>query len=265
MCFLGFGRSFGVDDTGTCGHGQRKCLASRKRRSAPAGKRKAGETENVLLKQKISRLHTMKAIMPLLLLAACQFCFAGGETNIIAQSDWSKPVGTSGGHSLRVRMIVAQGRGVAFAGPWPETQFYLEFQNVSGAIDSPTQFYFDPSQQLRCALLDANGRPPPPVGRGGSGGGAGASWITLPYDSTIRLRANMFGYGRKPGDGLQLTLWPAAQDWVIQAGDTNTYYLSGTFTVTTPRISAPTDFEAARAVWSGTLELPKMKISVRKP
>ena len=212
----------------------------------------------------VSRLRTMKAIATFLLLATCQFCFGSGDTNIIAMSDWSKPVGTDGGHSLRVRMIVAYGRGPAFAGPWDETQFYLEFQNVSGAIVSPTQFYFDPSGGLRCVMKDAAGKTPSQAG-GGSGGGAGAAWIALPYDSKIRLRANMYGYGKKPGDGLLLCIWPPMQYWNIAAGDTNTYYLSGTFTVTTPTNFVPKDFEAARAVWSGTLELPKMKITIPKP
>jgi hypothetical protein len=207
----------------------------------------------------------MKTIPFVMLLVACQLCFAGGETNIIAESDWSAPVSTSNGDSLRVRMIVAQGRSAAFAGPWPETQFYLEFQNVSGASSASTQFYFNPSQQLHCTLLDANGKPPPTVGGGGSGGGASAAWITLPYDSTIRLRANMFGYGNKPREGLLLTLWPPAQDWTIQSGDTNTYYLSGKLRIATPTNFVPKDHEVQKPVWSGTFELPKMRISVQKP
>jgi hypothetical protein len=211
----------------------------------------------------VSRLRNMRVIAVILFLTATQFCFASGDTNIIARSDWSKPVGTEGGHSLRARMIVAYGWSAAFVGPWPETQFYLEFQNVSGAIVSPTQFYFNPSKGLRCELKDVSGMTVS-TGGGGSGGGAGASWITLPYDSTIRLRANMYGYGSKPGEGLNLTLYPP-QAWQIKAGDTNVYYLSGTFTVTTPTNFVPKDFEAARAVWSGTLELPKMKITVPKP
>src|SRR5690242_17562467 len=100
----------------------------------------------------------MKAIPALLLLAAPQFCFAEDLTNVIATSEWSKPVETKYGHSLRVRMIVAQGRGAAFAGPSPETQFFLEFQNVSGAITAPTQFLFDPSAGLRCVMKDADGK-----------------------------------------------------------------------------------------------------------
>jgi len=205
----------------------------------------------------------MKTFISLLILAACHLCFASGDTNIIVMSDWSKPVSTIHGHSLRMRMIVSYGRGAAFDGPWPETQVHLEFQNASGAIVLPTQFYFDPSEGLHCVMTDVNGKTVT-TGGGGSGGGAGASWITLPYDSTIRLRANMYGYGSKPGDGLNLTLYPP-QAWWFRAGDTNVYFLSGTFTVTTPTNFVPRDFEVARSVWSGTLELPKMRITVPKP
>ncbi len=76
----------------------------------------------------------------------------------------------------------------------------------------------------------------------------------------------MYGYGKKKGAGLLIQMSPPGmQSWDIQAGDTNVYFLSGTFTVRPPTNSVPRDFEAARAVWSGTLELPKMKISVQKP
>lgn len=205
----------------------------------------------------------MRTIATSLFVALCQFCFAGGDTNIVAISDWSKPVGTQYGATLRARMLIAQEHSPAHAGPWPETEFYLEFQNVTGAAGAPLQFYFDPAR-LRCEMLDANGKPPPPDGFGGSGGGAGPSWITLPYDSTIRLRANMYGYGVKPEDGFLLVLMPTMQAWSIRPGNTNVYFLSGTFTVTTPTNRVTKDFDEARKIWSGTLALPKMKISVPK-
>ena len=185
-------------------------------------------------------------------------------------SDWSKPVGTPQGQTIRVRMLIAQGRGACFDGPWPETEFYLDLQNISCA-HGPMQIYFDPSEQLHCTLLDANGKSP--HGGSGSGGGAGSAWISLPYDSTIRLRANMFGYGNKPGDGLRLCLWPPAQDWNIAASDTNIYCLSGTFTVTNhiPKdftvtgLMTPEQMRLQEVEWSGTIELPKMRISLVKP
>jgi hypothetical protein len=76
----------------------------------------------------------------------------------------------------------------------------------------------------------------------------------------------MYGYGKPKGDGLLIQMSPPAmQHWEIRPGDTNAYYLSGTFTVTPPTNHIASDFEAARAVWSGTLELPKTKISIPKP
>ena len=76
----------------------------------------------------------------------------------------------------------------------------------------------------------------------------------------------MYGYGKKEGDGLLIQMSPPAmQRWDIQAGDTNVYFLSGTFSVAPPTNDIPKDFEVARAVWSGTLDLPKMKIAIQKP
>ncbi len=202
----------------------------------------------------------MKTLALFFIFAACHLCFAGGDTNIIAISDWSKPVGTIYSQSLRGRIIIAQEHSPAYDGPSPETEFYLELQNVSGATGTPMQIYFDPEHGLHCDVLDASGKPPPMVGTGGSGGGAGACWIALPYDSTIRLRANMHGYGKKAGDGLLLAMVAPMQRWDIQPGDTNRYYLSATFTVTPPTNSAPRNADVESRIWSGTLELPKMKI-----
>ena len=207
----------------------------------------------------------MKNIASLLFLAAYQFSYAGGDADVVAISDWSKPVSATNGATLRARMIISQVHPPAQVGPQKETAFYLEFQNVTGVVGSPFKFYFDPGSALRCELLDADGKPSPPEGGAGSGGGAGPCWITLPYDSTIRLRANMYGYGLKPEDGLMLVMSPPnMQRWTIRAGDHKTYFMSGTFTVTTPKIHVAKDSEDARTIWSGTLELPKMKLTLPK-
>lgn len=208
----------------------------------------------------------MRAFAALLVLAACQLCMAGGDTNIIAISDWSKAVSTSYGQTLRGRLLIAQEHSPAHAGPWLETGVYLELQNISSAVGAPMQIYFDPGRGLRCEVSDANGKAPPLAGGFGSGGGAGACWISLPYDSTIRLRANMYGHGRKERDGLLIQMSPPnMQRWEIQARDTNVYFMSGTFTVTVPANHVAKNFDETRSIWSGSLELPKMKISVPTP
>ncbi len=203
----------------------------------------------------------MKSTTLLLFLASYQFCVAGGDTNIIAMSGWSKPVATFYGETLRARMIIAQEHSPAHAGPWPETEVYLELQNVSSAAGSPMQVYFNPGQALHCEVVGTRGRPPLQIGGGPNGGGAGACWVTLPYDSTIRLRANMYGHGYRVGNGLYIQMCPPnAQGWVIQPSDTNVYFMSGTFTVTPPTNHVAKDLEESRTIWSGTLEFPKMKI-----
>ena len=76
----------------------------------------------------------------------------------------------------------------------------------------------------------------------------------------------MYGYGRGKGDGLLIQMSPPSrQRWEIQAGDTNVYFLSGTCTGQPPTNSVAQDFAAARAVWSGTLDVPPMQISAQKP
>ena len=85
----------------------------------------------------------VKPLIPFLFFTACQLCFAGGDTNIVAISDWSKPVGTDYS-TLRARMIIAQEHSPASGGPLPETEFYLEFQNVTASAGNPLQFYPDP-------------------------------------------------------------------------------------------------------------------------
>lgn len=201
----------------------------------------------------------MKIIAALLFLAGHQLCFASGDTNLIAMNDWSKPVGDEFENQLRTRMIITYGRSPGFSGPWPETQFYLQFENTAWPLFA-TEFYFDPEHGLHCEVRDASGKVLPPSGSG-SGGGPGASWIMLPRDSTISLRANFYGYGKRPGDGLRLCLWPmGSQMWEIAAGDTNTYFLSGTFTLTTPTNFVPKVHEGRNTVCTGTFRLPAVKI-----
>lgn len=197
----------------------------------------------------------MNTIVPLLLFVIASTCFAAEGTSILALSDWSASVTNAQGQTVRARVVLAQGRSAGFAGSWPETQFYLEFQNVSAAAGPPIQFFFDPSKNLKCELRDADGKSPSHAG-GGSGGGPEPAWITLPYDSSICLRANMYGYGKEPGNGLLLCLWPPNQYWNIPAGDTNLYFLSGTFALIS-RTNPP-------AQWSSPLHLPTLKISVQK-
>jgi hypothetical protein len=195
------------------------------------------------------------AILLLFALAQCGF----GATNLstIAVSDWSEPGVTTapGGGSLRVRLLIYEGYSAGYGGKIPETLVYVELENV-GLRD--LKIYCDFQIGLQCDLRDANNKPPPAVGTGGNGGFPSPSWITLPRDSSTRLRASWFGYGMRKEEGLKI---PIFHELILKADNTNQYFLSGTFTVSPPTNSfIPSDLN----VWTGTLTLPKMRIPVQR-
>jgi hypothetical protein len=162
----------------------------------------------------------------------------------VAVGDWSEA-----GDNLRGRLLIVQGhpRG---EGRIRETAVYVELQNVSDAAGGPINVYFD--NRLTCELRDAADKVVPPVPQAGSGGRPAPTWVPLPYDSSIRLRANPYGFGRPKSDGFLIPF--AGNSWLIAAGDTGEYYLSGTLTVTPP------DGHRGERAWHGTLTFPKMLI-----
>jgi hypothetical protein len=191
------------------------------------------------------------------------------NTNIIAVSDWSQIVMGKG--SLRARMVLAH----FYPFPFSDTILYIELQN---AQTGPVQFYFDPGNGLHCKLVDAHGNTPPQMPKGGTGRNEPVvGWVSLLEDATIRLRANTSSVvqilGHPPideGDFLNLFLMPSSsysaevRSWDIPAGDTNDYYLSGTLTLASPTNSIVQNPQASVRIFQRTLELPKMKISLKK-
>jgi hypothetical protein len=205
------------------------------------------------------------SVLAILYIVACSRCcgsgLAGGETNVIAASEWSEPV-EQHDHSVRGRVIVCEGRSPAYAGEGQEVLVYLELENVTRSWGQPLKLYCDPMGGARYELSDANGRRVPPAPTAGSGGAPAAYWITLPYDSSVRLRANPGGWGTPQNAALALPMRPMAGDyWLIKHGDTNEYFLSATFTVASPKNGASS---AEDRSWEGTLKMPKVKISVMK-
>jgi hypothetical protein len=180
--------------------------------------------------------------------AAALVAFAAGQTATAAEKTpvavgaWSEP--TDG---LRGRLLVYQGRALG-DGKTRETLVYLELRNVAESGDR--NVYFDPDG-LKCELLDAKGKAVPQTPLGGSGGRPGKTWVRLPHDSTLRLRANPFGFGQPDSVGLLIPL--GTDTWLIKAGDASDYYLAGTFT------SLPKDGVGIN-VWTGEIKLPKAKV-----
>jgi hypothetical protein len=167
-----------------------------------------------------------------------------------AIGDWSESV-----RGLRGRLVLLQGRLLG-DGKTRETAVYVELRYAPEAAGEPISVYFD-ADQLKCALHDADGKEVPETPIGGSGGRPGKVWVTLPYDSTLRLRVNPYAFGRAKDVGLLIPLNSTA--WLIKTGDTGEYFLSGTLTVSPPKDHGRAD------AWQGELKLPKARISLKTP
>jgi hypothetical protein len=147
----------------------------------------------------------------------------GDVGKLIAVGDWSEPTGLVGVGGLRGRLVITEGRTFK-EGRGVETRVYVEVENSPDGAPRTVDFYFDPAG-LTCELVDANGKPVPGARGFGSGGRPGACWVTLPHDSTMRLRVNPYGFGRAKEDGLLIPLNNA--QWLIPAGATGEFWLSG--------------------------------------
>jgi hypothetical protein len=157
----------------------------------------------------------------------------------VATGAWSESV-----DGLRGRLVLAQGRTLG-AGV-RETLAYVELENVGVASGRPTEVHFDPGA-LRFEMTDAAGKAVPQTSIPTSGGRPGKAWVSLPFDSSVRLRANPFGFGR--ADGLLVHLNTAT--WTVPAG--GEARLSAVLTVTPP--------DDRPGAWKGELRLPAARIA----
>ena len=209
----------------------------------------------------------MKAIALCVILAACRLCFGADDTNVVIMSEWSKPVSLRNDHlhdeSIRARLLILQGAEPAYGGP-PTTNVamtFVELQNVTGACCDDIDVYFDVTK-LNCALTDSAGRAVPLPGGGWSGPVPSVPcWVKLYYNSTIRLYVS-------PGTLAPLTVYPGGYPgryWSIAGTDTNTYFLTGTFTLSTrTNLSLSPEFREMdfRMHCVATVEFPKTKIKI---
>jgi hypothetical protein len=207
----------------------------------------------------------MKAIASFFIFAVCQLCFAGGNTNSIAMSEWSKPVTLRNeqlhDEAIRGRLLIVKGAEPGYGGPEPENlaMTFVELQNVgTGGIE----IYFAVTN-LHCELSDATGKAVPKP-TGGAWGGRGPflpCWVNVPYNSTVRLFVN--GGTLNP-----LMVYPSGEPWSrwsIPANDTNVYYLGGTLSLSThTNLSLPPEFREMdyKEHCTATLVFPKARITV---
>ena len=119
--------------------------------------------------------------------------------------------------------------------------FYVELQDC-GEAWGYTEVYCDMGPHGGCRLesRDPSGKHIVEPQHAFGGGAPQARWITLPGDSTIRLRVSRYGG--------------------FTYASTGDYFVSGTFSSQPPK--DPNDHRLN--VWQGTLKLPAMEIVPKK-
>lgn len=201
------------------------------------------------------------ALFLLLIAALGGACFgAEPDASVLALGAWSEPVNTTNHMKLRGRLKMCEypnNRGLA---PGIDVALYVELQEFSDSVGAREEVYFDP-QALKCELTDSAGKAVPRSGAAFGGGVPGAVWINLPSYCSEVLRVTPYnGGGRIPDGGFEL--WATIGDtWRLNASDPAAYYLSGELTVKPP---ADHKSDNPQWIWSGTLKLPKMEVSIKK-
>jgi hypothetical protein len=161
--------------------------------------------------------------------------------------DWSETV-----HGLRGRLLVTE-EAEKFNGTHIGL-VYLELRNV-GSVAGPMKIYYDPDDTFQY-LLDESKHPEPFGLEPGDVMSPFPFWLGLPYDSTLRFRVSVDGWGIPKDAGLFVGLMPGVYD--IPPTLHGNHFLSASFSVNPP---AGSDVHA----WRGVLKLPAVKIPVSRP
>ncbi len=184
-------------------------------------------------------------------------CFAEvADPSVLALGDWSEPVANQYGFKLRARLLICEypaHRGHSGT----DAALYVDLQEYSDFVGATGEVYWSP-QSLNCELTDDSGKAVPHSAGAYGGPIPPSSWLKLPSHSSMRLRVSPYGGGRLDDGGFGLWV-EIPQTWTLKPNDSNTYFLSGMFTAKPSTDYKPADF---RWVWTGTLKLPKMKVSL---
>ena len=205
-----------------------------------------------------ARSPVMKTFALFLLLASLQCCFGQTDTNLIATGEWSETVSDGPDYALRGRLLVYDDRSPSAAN---HARVYLELQHVfPGGWANPIEVYFEFGirTDLHFEMRDKLDQPIPQEPVAIRGPVANPYWVTLPCESTVRVRADMLLGPQSKPEGLEVFVPGGC--WIIPPNSTSDFFLSATFTPPKDHPS-PLNYH----VWQGTLKLPKMKIPVKKP
>ena len=132
----------------------------------------------------------------------------------------------------------------------------LELQRVSVASEPlPTAVLIDAQESLRLELRDATGHAVPPGPLPPQVATQPPSWAMVPPDGSVQFQFGQLTASNAGSKGILLSL--GAQSWSIPSGDTNVYFLSGTFN---PITNQPNVFDYD--IWKYSLSLPPVKLRV---
>lgn len=131
---------------------------------------------------------------------------------------------------------------------------YLELRNVSH-VANPLEIYFEPIKSIESRVLDGGDKPVAKYPSPASIGLTPPFWLTLPFDSTLRFRVSVSGYGVPQNGGTNIQMMSG--NWLMKADDERDYFLEAAF------VSQPAKLDSGRRlrrVWQGTIKLPKVLI-----
>jgi hypothetical protein len=163
-------------------------------------------------------------------------------------------------HRLRGRlMIYSTQRTNSDASSSRELVLFVELQDVTGALNwTPPSFFFDGNTALE-PILDDGQSDIAPTTQTEPQGLSKPRWIVVPFNGSIRSPAGVLRQAIAE-EGRVRTIQFGARSWNIPTARTNEYFLSASFTP--PKdVQSPLDYD----IWSGTLELPPVRLPDRGP
>jgi hypothetical protein len=152
---------------------------------------------------------------------------------------WSEPV-----NGLQARLSFARKEAVNGT---PIIATYLELKNVSD-VGNIMEVSLDP-EKIHFTVTDMAGKEVKPDDGPYDGISVELGSLRLPYDSSLRFNISSSGAGI-PKDQAGMLDLGSSQSWVFKSGAKGPYYLRGRFTVEKGKDRS----------WSGTVDLPKVKI-----
>lgn len=173
-----------------------------------------------------------------------------GYAQTAETGDWSETVSGIQGRLITETLVNPALKGTK------TVVVYLELRNVSNVLN-PAEIYFDPNKSIDSRVIDMENKSFAPAGP------VVASIMTpppflmvLPYDSKLRFRISVSGYGlaENSGTNIQMLTPKLTGFWLIKAADKSNYFLEAAFS------SPPAELDSSKRMWKGTINLPKVLI-----